>query len=209
MPTILPKPSANPSFWKQGIQSHAIQFALALAVLTLVLRFAPLPENFATFGALSLFCGLFLTGPARWFLPLAVLFVADTIGHFGNVPGMGFYHVPSMFFNYLGFAIFSLAGSVLSKVWDRHRFSLNASLATVPAAAFAGSLIFFLISNFGAWLDPRMGYEATLRGLGQCYWMGLPFWRWTLASDLIFSVGFVAMAYGVSLWLARQTKSWA
>jgi hypothetical protein len=39
--------------------------------------------------------------------------------------------------------------------------------------------------------------------------MGLPFWRWTLASDLIFSVGFVAMAYGVSLWLARQTKSWA
>jgi hypothetical protein len=39
-----------------------------------------------------------------------------------------------------------------------------------------------------------MQYEKSPAGLLQCYVAGLPFWRATLVSDVLFSVGFWAFA---------------
>lgn len=207
MPTEIPSPRMRSgSELVQSVRPLVGWFVGGFAVLSLLLRFAPLPENFATFGALALFCGLFLTGPARWLVPAAVLFAADCIGHFLQVPGMGFYHLPSMVLNYLAFALLATLGCGLSTWWNRTATPAATSLIALPLAAITGSVVFFLISNLGAWLDPRMGYEASLSGLGQCYWMGLPFWRSTLASDLCFGVGFPATAWAISRFLATTPR---
>ena len=199
MPTEIPVSRKNPgSEFIQAVRPFAWWLAGFFGLVSVVLRFAPLPENFATFGALAFFCGLFMTGPARWLVPVVVLFAADCLGHWLNVPGMGFYHPAAMLLNYLAFSALASIGAGCSLWWNRTATPLVASLASLPLGVIAGSFVFFLISNFGAWLDPQMGYEASLAGLGRCYWMGLPFWRSTLASDLCFGVGFPVLAWAIS-----------
>ena len=89
----------------ESIGQYGLAIGLALSVLVLALRFAPLPENFSGFGALAIFCGLFGKGFQRWLIPLLTLFAADCIGHFGHIRGMGFYAPQTMLLNYLGFAV--------------------------------------------------------------------------------------------------------
>lgn len=64
--------------------------------------------------------------------------------------------------------------------------------AAVGGAALAGSLSFFLISNFICWLDPQLGYEQSLDGLLTCYVRAIPFFRGTFAGDLLFTGGLFA-----------------
>lgn len=164
--------------------------AVVLLGLTLALRFAPLPENFSAFGALAIFCGLYTCGAFRWWFPIASLFLADCIGHFSGIPGMGFYHIPSMALNYTGLAVMTLAASKLSN-WSALKNSpMSTALSATAVVALLSSACFFLISNFGAWLDPMMQYEKSPMGLLNCYIAGLPFWRSSLTSDVIFSIGF-------------------
>jgi hypothetical protein len=166
--------------------------------LTLALRFAPLPENFSAFGALAIFCGMYARGGFRWWFPLVSLFTADCIGQLARVPGMGFYHPQSMLLNYVGLAVMSLVAAGLGN-WSRQNGSISNSVFPMAIARTAGvaliaSACFFLLSNFGAWLDPLMQYEKSPAGLLNCYIAGLPFWRATLLSDVLFSVGFLAFA---------------
>jgi len=175
-------------------QSHMVLVAVLLLGLTLALRFAPLPENFSAFGALAIFCGLHTFGVFRWWFPLAALFLADFIGHFAGVPGMGFYHLPSMVLNYAGFAMMTLVAAGFSKWSILESPSKANALSATALVAFLASACFFLLSNFGAWLDPLMHYEASPLGLVNCYIAGLPFWRWTLASDVLFTAGFSGLA---------------
>jgi hypothetical protein len=175
-------------------QGHRTIIALLLVALTLALRFAPLPENFSAFGALAIFCGLYTYGAVRWWLPLLALFIADCIGHFSGIPGMGFYHLPSMALNYLGFASMTLVSFSMSKWALLASRSAPKAFASTAGVALVASFCFFLISNFGAWLDPQMQYQKTLSGLVNCYVAGLPFWRSTLSSDVLFTLGFSGFA---------------
>jgi len=58
---------------------------------------------------------------------------------------------------------------------------------------FLGSLIFYLVSNFGVWasgvLSPvtNLPYEKNLNGLISCYFLAIPFFKNTLFSTVIFS----------------------
>ena len=180
-----------------------LMLMVLLLGLTLALRFAPLPENFSAFGALAIFCGMFARGGLRWWFPLLALFAADCIGQLARVPGMGFYHPESMLFNYAGLAVMTLVGAVLGNWSGRSGsgsgkalfgISLPLGVARIAATALIASACFFLLSNFGAWLDPLMQYEKSPAGLLQCYIAGLPFWRATLGSDVLFTVGFWAFA---------------
>jgi hypothetical protein len=51
---------------------------------------------------------------------------------------------------------------------------------------FFGSLIFYLISNFGVWILSDL-YEKNFSGLVTCYFLAVPFFKNTLFSTLIFS----------------------
>jgi hypothetical protein len=59
----------------------------------------------------------------------------------------------------------------------------------VGGASLAGSVSFFVVSNFAVWAFWPT-YPKTFSGLMTCYAVGIPFFRHTLAGDLLFTAVF-------------------
>ncbi len=116
------------------------------------------PTNFALLGGLSLFCGCYLRGWQRWALPLGTLGLSDGVGHFFGTADMGFYHPATMLSVYLGFGLMTLVGTLLNGNAQSNR---RDGAIWVVGGAGLGSSLFFLISNFGSWLDPQLGMPPT------------------------------------------------
>ena len=57
---------------------------------------------------------------------------------------------------------------------------------SLAAMGPVGSVIFFVISNFGVWAQGNM-YTHNLAGLERCYVMALPFFRATLTADMLYT----------------------
>jgi hypothetical protein len=72
----------------------------------------------------------------------------------------------------------------------------------IPLGATCGAVIFFVVSNFGVWLQSGM-YPHTLAGLADCYTLALPFFRNTLTGDLVYS-GLLFGAYAFATRLAAR-----
>lgn len=155
----------------------------ALVLLVSLSRLLPHPPNFACVGALALFAGYNLRSTAGGVLPLLALFVSDLLGHFLRVPGMGFYQPLTMVFVYGSFATIILLGRFLASRAPRNGWILAGSLC---GATLLGSVLFFLVSNFGVFLQGDYGF--TFAGLTRCYVAALPFFGNTLAGDAFFGV---------------------
>jgi hypothetical protein len=173
----------------------SLLLASVFTVLAIVakLKFVPLADNFAMFGALSLFCGAYLRGWAAWCLPIGGMVVSDFLGNALRIPGVHFYDYRAMLFNYVGFAAMIGIGSMLRR---------NAAIDRTIIAVLSGSVAYFLISNFGCWIDPLLKYDQSLSGLWQCYMRALPFYRTTFQSDVVFSV----ILFGTHLWAMDYSK---
>jgi hypothetical protein len=143
----------------------ALPSAIAAAA---ALRLVPHPPNFSPIDAMALFSGAYLG--RRWLAfaaPLGALLLSDAL--------LGFYQ--GMEFQYVSVALIVLLGWVaLPKV----------SVVRLGAAAVAGSVLFFAITNFGTWLTSGM-YPHTISGLAACYVAAIPFYQNTLAGDLVYS----------------------
>ncbi len=97
-------------------------------------------------------------------------------------------------------------GAVILRQFKSSSFRLSFAGGLYAAL---GSLFFFFWTNFGVWLLTTM-YPKTFTGLMQSYYMGLPFLRWSVVSNLIIApVGF--LSFGVALvglnWLSRVVAS--
>lgn len=117
--------------------------------------------NFSPLGSL----GFFSQNPLWYALSILIF------DHFHQ----GFYS--GFLWTYAGFAAYFLWGRVAA------RSGLKQALF-LPLA----SLSFFLLSNFGVWLN---WYPTTLSGFILCYGLALPFYARTLAGDLLFGYGFL------------------
>ncbi len=78
---------------------------------------------------------------------------------------------------YLAFTIYPILGYL-------SRGQIKKQLFFIPLASF----LFFLISNFGVWLN---WYPKNLEALFQCYLLALPFYGRTLMGDLVFAYGYL------------------
>jgi len=152
-----------------------------LIVLAAASRLLPHPPNFAPVAALGLYAGSYSSRRAAWLVPFAAILLSDLV--------LGFYHPVSMFFNYLAFATCLLLGSGLLRK--------GRSLGRITGAVLASSVAFFALSNFGMWASGY--YPRTWAGLVECYTAALPFFRNTLASDVVYS----AALFGGHALLAR------
>jgi len=147
--------------------------ALVFLLLSLIGRLIPHPANFTPLGGTALFGGAKLERPWNYLAPLFILFITDLI--------IGFHG--TMAYIYISFVISVWLGEKLLK----H----NPNFKRVAVVSIAGSVLFFLISNFGVWAEGIL-YPKTLEGLMRCYFLALPFFKNTLAGDLLFGVGFFA-----------------
>ncbi|QQG50051.1 MAG: hypothetical protein HZB70_00480 [Candidatus Berkelbacteria bacterium] len=148
--------------------------ALALIVISVIGRLIPHPANFTPLGATALFGGSKLERPWNYLAPLFVLFVTDLIiGLHGTMP--------------------YVYGAFVLNVWLGERLlSKRPKMLRVAGVGLTGAVMFFIISNFGVWMEGVL-YPKTLLGLIDCYIAALPFFTNTLAGDLIFAVSFFAL----------------
>ena len=136
---------------------------LAIATLRIINAEAHL-YNLVPIAALGLFSGSVLTNK-KWayLIPLAAMFLSDLgLSLFTHTPG--FYGI-SQIVNYGALALVTLLGTSLIK-----RNALN-----ILGYTLTGSMIFFLVSNFGTYLQGYYGYSFA--GFTNCYAMALPFYK--------------------------------
>jgi hypothetical protein len=141
---------------------------IGMILAAAAMRLLPHPPNFSPIAAMALFGGAYLRH--RWAgfaAPMLALFVSDLI--------LGFY-------DHMEIVYGALALTVCLGWWLR----ANRSPLRVVGAALAGSVIFYVITNFGTWALGSM-YPHTAAGLADCYVAAIPFFQNTVAGDLCFT----------------------
>ncbi len=141
----------------------------------ILLRLLPHPWNVTPLGAMFLFSGAtFRSKRESLAIPLAALLLSDyAVIHF-LYGGSYSWFSP---YTWVGFVIAGLIGWILRPkiTWPR-----------VAIASIAGSVVFFLISNFGVWVAGKL-YPLTMSGLAACYAAALPFFRNSIMGDLAYA----------------------
>lgn len=146
-----------------------------------VMRIVPHPYNFTPIGAMALFGGAQFTRK-RWAfaVPLVAMLLSDCVLQLTTPRG---FH-STMVVVYGTFALIVGLGMLLQG---------RVRPLPVLSASLAASVLFFLTTNFAAWVaDPQ--YPKTIAGLAMCYAAGLPFFSHghsfflnTVAGDLFYS----------------------
>ncbi len=158
--------------------SSLLTFALILVAA--LSRMLPHSPNVTAITAMALFGGVFLDRKHTFIVPLAAMLISDYF--------IGFYR--GMEWVYGSFIAIGFIG-----LWLRsHR-----SIATTMGASVAGSLLFFIVTNFGVWISSQVTYPHTLAGLIECYVAAVPFFRNTVIGDL----AYVGVMFGL-FELARK-----
>jgi hypothetical protein len=143
------------------------------APFDLIAKYIPHIPNFAPIAAMALFGGVYLNKKYALIIPIIAMLISDYF--------IGFYSPWLMASVYGSFILIGLIG-----LWVRN----NKSLTNIIGATLCGSILFFLMTNFVMWaIQPYMPqaiYPHTLQGLLDCYTMGLPFFRSTMAGDLFY-----------------------
>ncbi len=89
---------------------------------------------------------------------------------------------PIILFTWSCFALIGASAVILK------RLNGHSGRQLIGAAGFAvaSSTLFFVVTNFGVWLQGfGFYYPSTLAGLGESYMMGIPFYRTMLIGNLI------------------------
>ena len=143
-------------------------FPIGLILILALSRLIPHPDNFTPIIAIAIMGSYFFNNINFSYLVVMLsMLIADFF--------IGFYS--HILFVYLPlFLIIFLFFKMSKKINFKNLFVFG----------FGGSLIFFIISNFGVWLVTGL-YEKNINGLVQCYFMAIPFFKNTLISTLVFS----------------------
>lgn len=167
-----------------------------LAILLIAAyRLGPHPLNVTPVGAMFVLGGLYLGGTWRgWALPFAVILGSDA---FVYLQWDGSLFHPERLVDYAAFAMIALLGAAAAK----------RGWATRIGAVIATPILFYLVSNFGVWLDAQHLYPHTLSGLAECYIAALPFFRGTLIGDWLFAAGGMLAIEGLPRLRAHRLGS--
>lgn len=157
--------------WISGVTAVVFVGAAAAA------RLLPHPDNVTPVIPMALFAGTQFAPAVAWPLVIGAMLAGDL--------ALGW--VPQNLSGYAALVLISALGG-----WVRQRPRAWA----IASATWIGSTLFFLISNFGVWLEGLL-YPRTAEGLAACYVAAIPFYRNQLIGDLAYSAllfgGFAVM----------------
>ena len=140
-----------------------IKISIGILLALAVSRFIPHPPNFTSLIALSFYVPALLGLKFLPFVLFSFIFTDIIIG-FHN----------TLFFTW---------GSVLT-IGMLSKYIYGSTFKRLCGACI-GALLFFIITNFGAWLTLDM-YEKNLSGLLQSYVLAIPFFHNTLISTFLY-----------------------
>ena len=87
------------------------------------------------------------------------------------------------FSQYMIFTVVAMAMIVLVS----SKFLRKINVGNVILSVLIASVIFFIVTNFGSWVGEKSIYTRDLNGLMTSFAAGLPFFRSSLISNLLFS----------------------
>ena len=162
-------------------------FPISLILILAFARLIPHPPNFTPIIAVALISGYFFKNIN---LSLLILLVAMLLSDLF----IGFYE--NMIFVY---------ASLLLITFVFHKISKKINFKNLFIYCFAGSLIFFIFSNFGVWALGSPGvldvaYERNISGLVECYILAIPFFGNTFLSTLIFAYPGIFIYKSLPAW---------
>ncbi len=164
--------------------------AYLLIALATICRLIPHPPNFTPVLAVALFGGATLPRRAALAIPLLAMLLSDL--------ALGY---PFGWMNLVVYGC-SLSGALLGRLLV-HRSTWRRRVA----AALAGSVIFFVVTNFAVWLGSEGFYEHTLDGLVRCYVLALPFFRNSVLGDLAWSIALFGLHDLARAWTESRRRS--
>jgi hypothetical protein len=164
-----------------------MNYSRLLALIGMVLsvslfRLLPHPPNFTPILAVALFAGAQFTDRRLALLvPLLAMLAADLLlGLHATLP----------------FVYGAIALIVILGMWLKKRLSVTWTATT----AVSGSMLFYIITNFGAWLTMPELYARSIEGLLTAYIAAIPFYQTMLAGDLFYT----AVLFGGFFLLERR-----
>jgi len=168
--------------------------AYLFVLIAVAVRFLPHPMAFTPVGAALLFFGA--RGPRRrvW-LPLALLAASDVI------LTLLVYRYPFTWDHFVTWAWYA------GMLWLGTTLRENSGALRIMGSALAGSVVFFLVSNFAVWAAWGDMYPMTFAGLMTCYDAGLPFFRRAVEGDLLFTAAMFAapaVLHSLSAWFHKS-----
>jgi hypothetical protein len=174
-----------------------------LIIAPAFLRLLTFEWNVVPIGALALFCGAqFRNRTLAFSIPLLSMFLGDVLLAFHTRNSQLYLFHTLMPFVYGCYLLSTAMGIGLRGYWDRldegigeRQTDAQAGLVrkysgfwtrVVPITSLtvAGSILFFLVTNFGVWWLFST-YPKSWNGLLSCYVAGIPYFRGTLGGDLI------------------------
>ncbi|MFL6593135.1 MAG: DUF6580 family putative transport protein [Luteimonas sp.] len=150
-----------------------------LIVAAALTRLLPHPPNFSPVEAIALFGGAYFAS-RQWsaVVPLLAMLASDL--------ALGVLHGAD-YASYLGgLSFWSVYACIALSVLLGFGLRGRVTSGRVLAYALTGSVLFFIVTNFAAWLsDPQ--YPKSAAGLAAAYIAGIPFFRWTVLGTLAYA----------------------
>jgi len=143
-------------------------FPICLILILSFSRLIPHPWNFTPIIATGIFSGFYFK---QFFLSFFIVIFSMFIGDLY----LGFHS--TMLFTYISLAAVVLLGIYIKQL--TYKETLFSGLL--------GSIFFYLITNFGAWVTLPM-YEKNFSGLMESYILAIPFFHNTLISTLFYLI---------------------
>lgn len=163
------------------------KFLLRFSILTALIVICafsriilPIP-NFSPLGAIGLFGAAYFTKKWQAFsIPIIATWLSDLLLNnliYGEYFSEFVWFYPGFYWQYGSYMLITLVGVIIFR---------KINLQRIIGGAFASTIIFYLISNFGVWASGLM-YPLTANGLITCYIAGIPYINGTLLGDLFYS----------------------
>ena len=144
-------------------------------------------------GAVSLFAGSRLPRRWAWAVPIVAMAMSDYL--LDQDRSRPFFEL-TRWTVYATFAAIALLGPLANKP--------RIGKWLLPALSLGGSTVFFLTSNLATWGEGHL-YPMTFSGLMMCYTAAIPFFRNTIAADLLGTAVLFGLAPVVERFAERMT----
>tara|TARA_B100001250_G_C19477310_1_gene647170 strand:- start:42 stop:548 length:507 start_codon:yes stop_codon:yes gene_type:complete len=168
------------------LNKDIIKTILFFCLIIALSRLIPHPPNFTPILAGAIFMPFMVQRSTGIALPIIIMLLSDLI--------IGLHGL--MIWTYGAIALITLVSYQLIKK----------EFLSVFKVALASPIIFYLLTNFGVWLNSEI-YSFDLSGLITAYTMGLPFLANSLVSTILFSSCFYAIYYTLTLQSKLESNS--
>lgn len=153
-------------------------------VVAALLRLLPHPPNFTPVVAIAIVsAACFEKRVLQIGFPLGIMLFTDAV--------LGFHSLMPVVYGAL--VVAGMSGGLLRQ---------RVSFSRVLGSGMMGSLVFFVVSNFGVWFFSGM-YPGTFAGLMACYVAAIPFFHNTLMATVAVMGAVYGLQYGVLLVLDK------